>query len=99
MPAPHFKIDGRPGATLRYFAHDGRKRFSTGRRSHVYGFVYVNALLTGQARDGIYEMRLSQNGPWHRLRLTPAEAIVILERDPLARGRLARLRRRPDFVG
>lgn len=98
MPWPTFKLDGRGGAQLRYTAKDGRVRRSTGRRSYVFGTVFVNALLTGQARDGVYEMCVTRDGPWHRLTLTPEEAAAKLAAHPLGKRRLARLARRRDYV-
>lgn len=100
MPRPPFKVDGRHGAVLRYRARDGRMRVTSGRRTFVYGRVFVDALLTGQAAPGEpYEMRVTKDGPWHKLTLTPEEAAAALAADRLARRRLARLARRPDYVG
>lgn len=98
MPAPPFKIDGRAGAQLRYMGRDGTARVVTGRRAFVYG-CFIDALLTGQAKAGEpYRMRVTPGGPWHRLTLTPAEAVARLETNFIGRRRLARLRRRKDFI-
>lgn len=95
---PPFKVNHEHGAALRYTARDGRRRTTRGRRSFVYGRVYVDALLTGQAIDGVYEMQVTRDGPWHRLRLAPEDAAAALGANALSRGRLRRLRQRADYV-
>lgn len=98
MPFPPFKIDGRQGAQLRYTDKRGKVRRSTGRRTWVFGRVFTDALLTGQAPDGVYEMRVTPGGPWHRLTLTPREAADRMAQSPFGRRRLAQLAKRADYV-
>lgn len=93
---PPFKVDGQAGAALRYVDRRGKRRYKTGRRSFLYGRVYVDALLTGWGHD--FEMRVTHDGPWHRLALPPEQAARQLEAHPLSRARLRRLQRRPDYV-
>lgn len=93
---PPFQINGR-GGTLRYTDKRGKRRVVSGRRHYLYGRTYVDALLTGWGTD--FEMRVSHAGPWHPLRLTPAEAEQLLAANRLARGRLRTLQRRSDYTG
>lgn len=93
--SPPFKIDG-SHATLRYTDRRGKLQVRGGRRTFLYGRVYVDALLTGWGTG--FEMQVTRGGPWHKLALPPEQAARQLGEHPLSRGRLRRLQARPDYV-
>lgn len=93
---PPFVVNGQNGARLRFIDRRGKRQVRTGRRSFLYGRIYVDALLTGHGSE--FEMKVTPDGPWHRLALPPEQAVAALSKHPLSRGRLRRLRARPDFV-
>jgi hypothetical protein len=99
MYRPPFKVDGQHGAALKYTGRDRRERLASGRRTFVFNRIYLDALLTGQSVDGVYLMRVTKDGPWHKLGLTPEDATQLLDAHPLSRRRLDRLRKRSDYVG